>query len=564
MHFIKKYLPLILVVLVGLILRAWGINFGLPYQFHQDEPVVINHALGYGTGDLNPHFFIIPPFSSYLVFFGYGIYFLIGKLFGIFNSTQCFAMQFLIDPTWFYLIARIILGLVPGALNIVLVYLLFRKIFGEKGSLYAASVASFSFLMVANSHYAYTDNLLVSFILLAYIFLFKIAESADIKNFIFAGLFIGLGIGTKYNAGILLVSLIIAHIMGQSGRREKNWFNYRIIICLSVAVAAFVFTNPFALLDWKFFLFTLTYKIRSGYVGWLHHFTYSLKNGIGSLLVIAGLLGFISIVIKERKKALLFFSFPVVFYLHLAIKSQPYSRYVLALVPFFAISCGFLFFNIILPNCKGRFLKFVAILVALSALFATLFKAIKADFLFAGKDTRQIAANWIEENIPASSRIAMDHTSFSPPIKQTSEQIKEKYAYIDNKSKIAKLKEKRLDLLVSALRYNKTYNIYFLFQKNAELEFLSMHPAVDFDLEQLQNKNIEYVVVHYNVFYPEKDGFIGSLKENASLIASFSPYFDEKIRYAYDQIDITCLAVADLELYSRKFSGPSLEIYRLK
>src|SRR3989344_5891622 len=50
----------------GFKLRIWGLNFGLPYQFHQDEPIVVNHALAYGAGDLNPHFFIIPPLASYI------------------------------------------------------------------------------------------------------------------------------------------------------------------------------------------------------------------------------------------------------------------------------------------------------------------------------------------------------------------------------------------------------------------------------------------------------------------------------------------------------------------
>ncbi|MBI4707934.1 MAG: glycosyltransferase family 39 protein [Candidatus Omnitrophica bacterium] len=563
MHFIKKYLSFILVVFVGLILRAWGINFGLPFQFHQDEPIVVNHALGYGTGDLNPHFFIIPPFSSYLVFLGYVIYFLIGKLFGTFGSAQDFAMQFFADPTWFYLIARIILGLIPGVVNIALVYLLYRKLFGERGSLYSACVASFSFLMVTNSHYAYADNLLVSFILLSYIYLVRITVRPDIINYIFAGLFIGLGIGTKYNAGILLVSLFVAHWIGFQSQENKNWFNYRIFTALGIIAATFIVINPFSALDWQLFLFTLTNKMRSGYVGWAHHIFYSLKEGIGLLLVLAGFIGFISMFFKERRKAVLFLSFPLIFYVHLAIKSQPYSRYALALVPFFAISCGFLFFNVILPNTKNRFLKFIFMAIALSALFLTLVKTIKSDLLFAGKDTREIAANWIEDNIPVSSKIAMDHTSFSPPIKQSLGQIKEKYAYI-KKNQMAELKGKRLNLLIQALVNKKTYNIYFLAQKDTELEFLSMYPAVEFDLGKLQNENIEYVVVHYNVFYPEKDDFIKRLKENSTLVAQFSPYFDNKIRYAYDQIDITCLPVESKEVYSRRFSGPSLEIYRLK
>ncbi|MBF0254446.1 MAG: hypothetical protein HQL11_04910 [Candidatus Omnitrophica bacterium] len=64
---------------VGLVLRLAGLRFGL---FHADEPIVVNHALAYGTGDLNPHFFCIPPLVSYLLAGIYGLAFLWGTLWG--------------------------------------------------------------------------------------------------------------------------------------------------------------------------------------------------------------------------------------------------------------------------------------------------------------------------------------------------------------------------------------------------------------------------------------------------------------------------------------------------
>ncbi|MGB2880051.1 MAG: hypothetical protein WBD24_07700, partial [Candidatus Omnitrophota bacterium] len=84
----KKNILILSILVMGAVLRIWGLSFGLPFQLHQDEPIVVNHALAYGAGDLNPHFFIIPPLCSYLLFFAYGLYFILGKIAGLFAGTE--------------------------------------------------------------------------------------------------------------------------------------------------------------------------------------------------------------------------------------------------------------------------------------------------------------------------------------------------------------------------------------------------------------------------------------------------------------------------------------------
>src|SRR3989338_4781985 len=83
----KSCLFIFSVFIIAFTLRIYGIGFGL---YHADEPIIVNHALAYATGDLNPHFFKIPPLASYLLFFVYGIYFIAGKLLGFFQSVSDF------------------------------------------------------------------------------------------------------------------------------------------------------------------------------------------------------------------------------------------------------------------------------------------------------------------------------------------------------------------------------------------------------------------------------------------------------------------------------------------
>jgi len=82
------------ILLIGFSLRLWGVHFGLPHLYHADEPIVVNHALAYGTGDFNPHFFKIPPLVSYLLFICYGVFFVLGRAFGFFAGVQDFEFLF--------------------------------------------------------------------------------------------------------------------------------------------------------------------------------------------------------------------------------------------------------------------------------------------------------------------------------------------------------------------------------------------------------------------------------------------------------------------------------------
>jgi hypothetical protein len=114
MSFVKKHYLLISIIILGAALRFWGINFGLPYQFHQDEPMAINHAFGYGSGDFNPHYFQLPPFLSYVLFFIYGILYLVGRVTHFFIDKDAFLVLFLRDPTIYILsCSEILVGICP-------------------------------------------------------------------------------------------------------------------------------------------------------------------------------------------------------------------------------------------------------------------------------------------------------------------------------------------------------------------------------------------------------------------------------------------------------------------
>ena len=89
MQRVEKDAPWIRVSLIGILLlaffvRVWGNKFGLPQLYYWDEPTVVNRAIRFGSGDLNPHFFYYPALYMYVLFIVSGGYFVFGKLTGRF------------------------------------------------------------------------------------------------------------------------------------------------------------------------------------------------------------------------------------------------------------------------------------------------------------------------------------------------------------------------------------------------------------------------------------------------------------------------------------------------
>ena len=101
----KVFWTLLLILSLAFFLKVWGISFGLPGLDHGDVTEVVNHAVRFGSGDFNSHRFQYGSLFQYILFIFYGAYFLMGNLLGQFSSVHQFAINFIKDPTEFYLIA---------------------------------------------------------------------------------------------------------------------------------------------------------------------------------------------------------------------------------------------------------------------------------------------------------------------------------------------------------------------------------------------------------------------------------------------------------------------------
>jgi 4-amino-4-deoxy-L-arabinose transferase-like glycosyltransferase len=251
----EKNLPHSGVLLFGLLaaalaLRMTGIGFGLPFLYHADEPVVVNHALAYGAGSFHPHFFRIPPLVSYLLFGVYGLIFLAGKAAGIFADVGAFEHLFFTDPSIFYLTGRIVFGALLGTATIFFYYRLSEKISGAFAAAACALLLAVNPLHVRDSHYIYADIPLLFVLVLFFSALFSQQEKfGRLAAHWKIGFWIGLASAVKYNGCFLLVPYAYAWWKWAPPNRRAA----ALAGCAAAAGLTFAALNPFGFIDFRFF-----------------------------------------------------------------------------------------------------------------------------------------------------------------------------------------------------------------------------------------------------------------------------------------------------------------------
>ena len=217
--FIQKYKYLILIVLGGLLVRLIGIRHGFPFIFHPDEPALVRSATGIRF-DPNPGHFDWPHLHFYL---NYGLHFVFTKFRGLLQMLQLRSTLEPIfpylwrDPLVFYLLSRVF-NAVLGAATAIPVYLTAQTLFkNKKIAILAALILAITPFHIHTSKFALIDIPMVFWLSWGIYFAARILYSPKLKNYIFAGIFIGFAASTKYHGGLSAFIVLLAHIFRITG-----------------------------------------------------------------------------------------------------------------------------------------------------------------------------------------------------------------------------------------------------------------------------------------------------------------------------------------------------------
>lgn len=418
---------------LAVIVRLWGLGFDLPQVYHVDEAWFGAKAIGYFSGDLNPHFWHVPSLYTYLVAAAWGVYFLLGRLFGSFPDAAAFIAAYGRDPTVFLILGRLITAAFSLG-TIALLYRLGRRMYGPAAGAVAALFLILSPEHNRISHYMNPDAPMVFFLVLALLFIWRIYENGRVRDYLLAGAAAGLAFAAKYGGPPMFLPLFLAHFfhVRRRGLPARRILFHPPLIAAGLACAAvFIAACPYAVLDFaKFsadFRWQSQHLAQAGHYGSstaepaaLFYLRYGFRENAGPLVqfLVAGAVLLASL--RLRRREILLLSFPLVILAFVSVWKTYATRYLLPAAPFFLLAAAWFF---LLAVDRARSLaarlrpKFVPLAAAaLLAVFVlpSAAKVWRLDWSLARKDTRTEASEWLVANLPEGASIAYE--AYCPPL----------------------------------------------------------------------------------------------------------------------------------------------------
>jgi len=412
-------LLLVLLLLLALGLRVWGSGFGLPAytRYHPDEHALVERAAQIlWTGDWDLHRFNYPPVYAYVQAIGYAIYFLYGVAQGLWEYVPEFVL-----PNYYH-VGRLLTALF-GTLTILIVYLTGRELKGRRAGLLAAALLGGNYLHIIHSHYATFDVMVGFWAALTLLFSVLLTAEQAGKWYLLAGLCAGLAGATKYNGAVVIVLPIVAHVLYTRWGRW-GYLNGHLLLTCAGFLLGFFGGNPFALGNLPDFLSGLATVLHHygtehpGFEGrgnWRWYVTVFVTSA-DAPWVVAATAGAIGMVLREWRKGLLIVSFPVIYYIMVSRFIVRFERNMVPLLPFLAICAGWLLDaggRLIAQRLK-HFGGWSGVFAALGAAFLiclSLTAGVAFDAALGQTDHRELAGQWVEENIAWGSKIAIEHYS---------------------------------------------------------------------------------------------------------------------------------------------------------
>ncbi len=419
------------VCLVALFLRLWGLSFDLPYLYHPDEYPYVAIALNIlKTGDYNPHFFNYPSLFFYVLAAAYIPYFLLYASRGMLRNLDGLTLPMEVIPRDValatmpsqFLVGRMI-SVVFALATVALIYLIGRELYNRRVGFIAALLLAVSFTHVRISHFITPDVIMTFFVTLSVILCWRIVARGRLRDYLLAGAAIGLAATTKYNAGITVLLLLLAHVMSSA---RRVWLDGKLVAAIALSGVVFVGGSPYSILDLSRFLNDLAFEVghysllsEVGQVGstWSWYIQY-LWGKEGVVLLLAGLQT-IRAGLTRSKRDIYVAAFTVGYFCFAASYIVRNDRTLAPVLPALGLMASILLDHLATRLCAWQALASRAamrhmplLLLVGIATSVSAFNTVQLDRRLVQGDVRTEAGAWVEQNLPAGSRIVVE--SYSP------------------------------------------------------------------------------------------------------------------------------------------------------
>lgn len=415
-QFKKIHILLLFAVILGLVLRLYGIKWGLPdaahpdYSYHPDEMLHLLFARKLAAGEIIGKQFIYGGTFYYTILNAYFYYAdRLGEFLGGFNHLA----NTILIGRYFHTALAII--------SILIVYRSGRAFFGASAGVLAAAMLAIMPADILCSQRMRPDEI-AAFLTVVIIALSWRILSADeekgLKHYIIVGLVLGVATAIRFPLAIMIGAPVAAHIFVKSGKNTaeifKSLFDRRLAIMLGAIMLGYAISSPYTFIYPEWFLQGMRIQwhyqsspfldaVDAGPGVYQYGWT-MLHEALGYPLYFLTLGGVVLALIKRSPADMVILAAGVPYFILATFTSWVVVRYTLPLLPLLAILAGK--FVIFLVEERPRY-KVVSYLIFAVGLAWT----ILADYAYlkmeAGKDVRDVATEWIQKNIPRGSSIAI-------------------------------------------------------------------------------------------------------------------------------------------------------------
>jgi 4-amino-4-deoxy-L-arabinose transferase-like glycosyltransferase len=426
---VAEWVLILAIVALGASARFWGLEFGLPYLYHPDEPGKIEIAQQMlKTGDLNPHYFRKPTLLIYANALLYVPYYLINKANGRYTSPADIPSVQRTNMGVGYIGApdAVLMGraltAVIGTLGVLALWLLARQLTGSPAvALVSALLLAISPINVIQGHYIETNAFLVLALLGVLWASLRLLHRGTRADYLLAGFLTGVAMTCKYPGVVGFIMPLAAHWLRSDRKlvRDRNLM----ACCLAVPVGFLLFT-PFALLDPVSFVLgagseAAHYAIgHEGAEGWapFWYIGYAVRTeGIITLCAVVG--GWLAWR-KQHLPLMVVTAFALAYYLFISLFRVRNDRTFMPITPFLFLLGTWALLELwqrarLWPSASRRVAAAVALLlVAGAGIVVPGAAAYAATRKLTIVDSRETGRVWIEEHIPPGSHVAIE--SYSP------------------------------------------------------------------------------------------------------------------------------------------------------
>jgi 4-amino-4-deoxy-L-arabinose transferase-like glycosyltransferase len=403
-----------LVLLLGatLALRLWGVKQGLPYSYNSDEAThFVPRAIAFFSHDYNPQYFLNPPAYSYLLHLVFEVWF---------GSADAVRRAYATDPTGVFVVARVVAA-VLGTVAVWLTYLAGARLFNRTVALLGAAIFGLAFLPIFYSHLALNDVPTLAPVALSLYGVAGVLRNGSRREYVLAGVGIGLAAATKYTGGVMAVCLVCAAVCdGAAGAPLKAL--RRLALALLCAALAFLAANPYAVLDFSAFHAGVTMqqalaggsdpeKLGTTAASGTAFYAWTLTWGLGWAPTLAAAAGSVLLLARRRLAlALVLLPAPIAFMIYMGDQQRYFARWLIPIYPIVALLAAYAAVELVRWLVRARRIPAVLAAGAVTTviLAQSIVTVVHNDRVLSRADTRNLTRAWMVNHIPAGAKVVVE------------------------------------------------------------------------------------------------------------------------------------------------------------